>query len=844
MKDNEQQFNNESTPKFLGEDENVLTLLKSQEKSLKAFLPSTVNSQIPSPSKLFQESMLTGNVKLKSKSSKLFQTLSKTASDIKSGFLSNLKTSWDKSLFGEERKIEIERRIAAGESILTREEVEKTMNLAIGFTEPLKNVGNIVDKGSKVVKPFLQQTVSEAFEGLTKPSPAQQAIAKGLTEEQYIKGQLDPLREFKTGVGIEDPDTARGAVKEAIDDIGGIDNVRRGEVSINKLEKTENINTRSQRYKDIEKDVKSGNITPIITDEYLRVADGHHRLEVYRSLNMDNIPVIVPKMTSGVKFKTTSQLRTEYQSEVAKSKTLFHGTSEISAAQIEKTGFKTPTSMSDRVNKLGGGSEYGFPESVYLTESKDTAKLFSTGKAQQLIDQKQLYSDSRVLRSTTDFSDYNKDQLIKKVLEKYPELATSIDTATSYRAKSKLIEAYADNIKFNETGGKIVNSQLSKDAKIYDGKEYKSKATLLKEGYDGTIFEHSKGKGIGKEYIVWNPKVLEVQSEISAAQKAVKDGLTEEQFVKSKGLHFEYENIANEKRLIIDLFPTKDIQGKGITKSETLYAFQKAYRDGQKIIEPSNGMWTKEGKGFIDNLKDNGFIKKIENRGGIERYEINAKIKDIKTSSKLRAEYQAEVGKERGGMPIEAFAAAPLLFGEANEEEHLKEYNDPVNVKIRESKDAPIFKLDSAGDIPDSQFKSSPEPSVVKRVVDSIANNEMLKSGDPYTFTKPSGKKELGNDNGKYQITDEDLRLNSLRYIGRKVTREEFLNSPKLQERYMKNRVSYQLSEGYSPSQIADIHRGGFGQKRKPGESIFRKPKYVEAFLKDYNKNDNRKRSN
>jgi len=154
-----------------------------------------------------------------------------------------------------------------------------------------------------------------------KPNSASEAVAKGLTEEQYVKGQLDPLREFKTGVGIKDPDIARGTVKEAIDDIGGIDNVRRGEVSINKLEKTENINTRSQRYKDIEKDVKSGNITPIITDEYLRVVDGHHRLEVYRSLNMDNIPVIVPKMTPSVKFKTTSQLRTEYQA--AKPKTVF-----------------------------------------------------------------------------------------------------------------------------------------------------------------------------------------------------------------------------------------------------------------------------------------------------------------------------------------------------------------------------------------------------------------------------------------------------------------------------------------------------------------------------------------
>lgn len=106
-------------------------------------------------------------------------------------------------------------------------------------------------------------------------------------------------------------------------------------------------------------------------------------------------------------------------------------------------------------------------------------------------------------------------------------------------------------------------------------------------------------------------------------------------FVNSKGLKYEYETIGNEKRLIIDLFPTEDVVGKGITKAETLRKFKEAYKDGHKIIEPSNGLWTKQGAGFINNLENSGVVKKIENRGGIERYQITPKITSINAKNSL-----------------------------------------------------------------------------------------------------------------------------------------------------------------------------------------------------------------
>ena len=145
----------------------------------------------------------------------------------------------------------------------------------------------------------------------SKTITASESKQSGQSFDEWVKIQNDPLLEFKK-LGTVKDGTGAGTVKEAINDIGGINNVRRGEAPIGRLETTENINTNSQRYKAIEAEVKSGKITPIITDEYLRVMDGHHRLGVYKAMGMKEVPVIVPKETAGVKFKTRSQLKAEW----------------------------------------------------------------------------------------------------------------------------------------------------------------------------------------------------------------------------------------------------------------------------------------------------------------------------------------------------------------------------------------------------------------------------------------------------------------------------------------------------------------------------------------------------
>ena len=92
-----------------------------------------------------------------------------------------------------------------------------------------------------------------------------------------------------------------------------------------------------------------------------------------------------------------------------------------------------------------------------------------------------------------------------------------------------------------------------------------------------------------------------------------------------------------------------------------------------------------------------------------------------------------------------------------------------------------------------------------------IARNEtgIIHPDKQYSFRKKSGNKKFGDDLGKYQITEGELRSYSKRYLGRQVTAEEFINSPELQDSYMNNKIDYLRERGYSINEILATHRGG-----------------------------------
>jgi len=148
-------------------------------------------------------------------------------------------------------------------------------------------------------------------------------------------------------------------------------------------------------------------------------------------------------------------------------------------------------------------------------------------------------------------------------------------------------------------------------------------------------------------------------------KKPASDPLLPESNKPSNGLSFTKETADGENRLIIDLWPTKEIRGKGITKSETLKAFVGALNDGHTIVEPSNGMWTKDGTGFMNNLESQGYVKKIPNRGGIIRYEITPAVKNYGNGSEADSLYHGtnDISWAERGEPIRRSESSTLGHG-------------------------------------------------------------------------------------------------------------------------------------------------------------------------------------
>lgn len=131
---------------------------------------------------------------------------------------------------------------------------------------------------------------------------------------------------------------------------------------------------------------------------------------------------------------------------------------------------------------------------------------------------------------------------------------------------------------------------------------------------------------------------------------------------------------------------------------------------------------------------------------------------------------------------------------------------------------------------PESTPAPAPTPSP-EQIAWAIRQNETRGvQGDPYRFAKPSGSKALGRDLGTYQVTEGELKTYAPRYLGQNMTANAFLASSTAQDKYMNNKVQYFLDKGYTPSQIADIHRKGYKNSSAPGTTTYQSPEYVKAF--------------
>jgi len=321
-------------------------------------LPTVLSSKIPSPSKILSDSILTKNPTLKDKAKNTYQSLFKTAEDIASGFYSNVKQDFNESMFGEEGKAKIQGRVDRGESIMTREEMEKLSNLALGTTEPLKNVGNIV--AGKVVKPILEQTMPEAvakiktlFHGTSEISAAQKAVKDGLTEEQYVASQVNTFHGTYTPKEL--PFVPKGALYTS--NQKGASTYGTGK------------NVLAFKAKDGKMFTLNKNLMPKEWDKIIAKAraDGYDSVKaIGTDFEGKKIPVTV-YINSEKSLISSSQLRTEYQSEVAKIKTTLS-----SAMGKISSRFEGDTFALDKFNALQSNME-GMDLLQFVSKLKDVS---------------------------------------------------------------------------------------------------------------------------------------------------------------------------------------------------------------------------------------------------------------------------------------------------------------------------------------------------------------------------------------------------------------------------------------------------------------------------------------
>lgn len=123
-----------------------------------------------------------------------------------------------------------------------------------------------------------------------------------------------------------------------------------------------------------------------------------------------------------------------------------------------------------------------------------------------------------------------------------------------------------------------------------------------------------------------------------------------------------------------------------------------------------------------------------------------------------------------------------------------------------------------------------------QKFLDALAHNETgIVKGDPYKFSQPSGNRKFGKALGKYQVTEGELKTYGPRYLGAPINSKQFLASSTAQDNYVANKALELNKQGYTPQQIADIHRRGIRKTGEPGSSIYQDPDYVNKFNQNYN---------
>lgn len=104
---------------------------------------------------------------------------------------------------------------------------------------------------------------------------------------------------------------------------------------------------------------------------------------------------------------------------------------------------------------------------------------------------------------------------------------------------------------------------------------------------------------------------------------------------------------------------------------------------------------------------------------------------------------------------------------------------------------------------------------------------------NPYGFSQPSGQKTQGNALGAYQVTEGELGTYGSKFLGRPVTKQEFLSNPELQDQYMQKKFDHMNELGIATlPELLAVHRGGL---TNPQKAVAKYGDYVKTGVDYYN---------
>jgi hypothetical protein len=149
---------------------------------------------------------------------------------------------------------------------------------------------------------------------------------------------------------------------------------------------------------------------------------------------------------------------------------------------------------------------------------------------------------------------------------------------------------------------------------------------------------------------------------------------------------------------------------------------------------------------------------------------------------------------------------------------------DPINYvsKPRQKVEEPEIVLD-------------PETEKIRRVIKYMESRGYTDPNETedgaYKAINPASKENYGDALGAYQIKEATLSDNAMRFLGKRVTKDEFLNSPELQDQFIRAEIKYLQDAGYKTNSLFAAHHGGWSDQTR-NATINRNTKY-EKYMND-----------